>query len=201
MTRGLTDRQTQVLEFISQYLEDHSYPPTVREVAANFGFRSPRAAHDHMKALQRKGYIRTTPNRPRTLEVLKPLRAKGIPLLGRIAAGEPILAIEEAEQRVDLDPAFFGSGSFFALKVNGDSMIEDHIAEGDLVILRSQQEAEQGQVVAVLMGEDVTLKHFHRSGDVIELRPANQTMEPIRVGPEDGPLNILGTMVGLVRKT
>ncbi len=200
MTLGLTNRQAQVLEFIKDFLAAHGYPPTVREVAAHFGFKSPRAAHDHMKALQRKGYIRSAPKQPRALEVLHPAAAQGIPVLGRIAAGEPILAVAEAEEVLDLDPSFFGAGEFFALKVQGDSMIEDHISEGDLVILRSQQEAQQGQVVAVLWGEEVTLKRFHRQGDTVELRPANQAMEPIRVRPDDEPLNILGTMVGLVRK-
>ena len=201
MTRGLTPRQSQVLEFITDYLESRGYPPTVREVAAHFGFRSPRAAHDHMKALQRKGYIRSAPKQPRALEVLKTLEPKGIPVLGRIAAGQPILAVQEADEMLDLDPSFFGAGSFFALKVKGESMIEDHIAEGDLVILRSQQEAVPGQVVAVLLGEEVTLKHFHRQGDRVELRPANQSMQPIFIGPEDEPAQILGAMVGLVRRS
>ncbi len=197
MTRGLTPRQAQVLEFINQYLDEHGYPPTVREVAANFGFRSPRAAHDHMKALQRKGYLRSVPGKPRALEVLTP---KGIPLLGRIAAGEPVLAVEEADEVLGLDPAFFGSGRLFALRVQGDSMVEAHIQEGDMVILRAQQEARPGEVVAVLLNDEVTLKQFYPHQDEIELRPANQAMPSIRVRPDQAP-RILGVMKGLVRKT
>lgn len=197
MTKALTKRQTEVLEFIDQFIRDHSYPPTVREVAANFGFRSPRAAHDHMKALQKKGFIRSQPGKPRALEVLLP---KGIPVLGRIAAGPPILAVQEAEQMLGLDPGFFGQGKFFALKVRGDSMVEDHIQEGDMVIMRSQDQAEPGEVVAVLMDDEVTLKHFFPHEGGVELRPANQTMKPIKLSPDQTPA-ILGVMKGLVRKS
>lgn len=196
MTRGLTSRQAQVLEFINRYLEEHGYPPTVREVAGNFGFRSPRAAHDHMKALQRKGFLRSAPGKPRTLEVLSP---KGIPFLGRIAAGEPILAVEEADEVLGLDPGFFGSGKFFALLVRGESMIEAHIQDGDMVILRAQEQAQPGEVVAVLLDDEVTLKQFYPGKDEVELRPANATMQSIKVKPDQAP-KILGVMKGLVRK-
>jgi repressor LexA len=196
MTKGLTSRQTQVLEFINQYLEDHGYPPTVREVAGHFGFRSPRAAHDHMKALERKGHLRSKKGMPRTLEVL---RSRGIPVLGRVAAGEPMLAVEEAEESLDLDPAFFGAGSLFALRVKGESMIEAHIQEGDMVILRAQDKAEPGEVVAVMLDDEVTLKQFFPRADTVELRPANQAMESIWLSPEAAP-RILGVMRGLVRR-
>ncbi len=197
MTRGLTDRQAQVLEFINKFLSRQGYPPTVREVAAQFGFRSPRAAHDHMKALQKKGFLRAAPGLPRALNVVG--HAKHIPLLGRIAAGQPMLAVEEADEYLDLDPTFFGHGSFFALSVRGDSMVGDHIQEGDLVILRSQADAVSGEVVAVLLEDEVTLKHFHPVADGVELRAANPLVKTIKVRPEDS-LRILGVMVGLVRK-
>lgn len=197
MTKGLTERQAQVLEFITSFLNQQGYPPTVREVAARFGFRSPRAAHDHMKALQRKGYLRSVPGLPRALNVIGP--PKGIPVLGRIAAGQPMLAVEEADEFLDLDPAFFGSGRFFALSVRGDSMVGDHIQEGDLVILRSQPEAPAGEVVAVLLEDEVTLKHFHPVQDGVELRATNPAVKTIKVSPEES-LRILGVMVGLVRK-
>lgn len=197
MTHGLTERQAQVLAFIEEFQAGHGYPPTVREVAARFGFRSPRAAHDHMKALEKKGYLRSLPRLPRTLEVVG--SRKGIPVLGRIAAGSPILAVEEAEESLDLEPAFFGSGRFFALKVRGDSMVGDHIQEGDLVIMRAQEQAQPGQVVAVIMDDEVTLKHFHPAQEGVELRPSNPALEPIQVRSGE-PLRILGVMAGLVRK-
>ncbi|MCB2192944.1 MAG: transcriptional repressor LexA [Deltaproteobacteria bacterium] len=198
MTRGLTKRQAQVLEFIEEFTNTHGYPPTVREVAANFGFRSPRAAHDHMKALEKKGFMRSQAGRPRALEVLHSRR--GIPVLGKIAAGQPILAVEDAEEVLGLEAGFFGSGRFFALRVRGDSMVGDHIAEGDLVIIRSQEDARPGEVAAVLLGDEVTLKHFVPRADGLELRAANPAVQSIMVGPEDDPPRVLGVMVGLVRK-
>jgi repressor LexA len=198
MTRGLTDRQAQVLEFIQDFLADHGYPPTVREVAARFGFRSPRAAHDHMKALEKKGFMRSEPGLPRALNLLN--RPKGIPVLGRIAAGAPILAVEDADERLDLDPEFFGSGRFFALRVRGDSMIGDHIQEGDLVIIRAQDQAGPGEVAAVLIDDEVTLKRLRPLRDGVELVASNPAVRPIKVGP-DQPLRVLGVMAGLVRKS
>ncbi|MBU1155099.1 MAG: transcriptional repressor LexA [Proteobacteria bacterium] len=198
MTRGLTQRQAQVLAFIEEFTSANGYPPTVREVAANFGFRSPRAAHDHMKALEKKGFMRSRAGRPRALEILHSRR--GIPVLGRIAAGQPILAVEDAEEVLGLEPGFFGSGRFFALRVRGDSMVGDHIAEGDLVIIRAQEDARAGEVAAVLLGDEVTLKHFVPRPDGLELRAANPAVKSIMVGPEDEPPRVLGIMVGLVRK-
>jgi len=198
MAQGLTARQAQVLEFIESFRNNHGYPPTVREVAGNFGFRSPRAAHDHMKALERKGFLRSVPGRPRALEVVGSLT--GIPMLGRIAAGQPILAVEETDNVLSLDPGFFGRGKLFALTVKGDSMIEDHITEGDTVIMRSQDNADNGEVVAALVGEEVTLKRLQKMKGKVHLVPANSSMQPIEVGPDDDDLRILGVMVGLVRK-
>jgi repressor LexA len=150
-----------------------------------------------MKALQRKGYLRAVPGLPRALNVVGP--PKGIPLLGRIAAGQPLLAVEEADEYLDFEPAFFGSGRFFALSVRGDSMVGDHIQEGDLVIMRSQPDVASGEVVAVLLEDEVTLKHFHPVPGGVELRSANPAVKTIQV-PADQGLRILGVMVGLVRR-
>ncbi len=201
MTKGLTGRQREVLEFITRFKEDRGYPPTVREVAGHFGFKSPRAAHDHMKALERKGFLRSEAGRPRTLEIVGSKSVQGIPMLGRIAAGAPILAVEEADEVLGLDPAFFGSGRFFALLVRGDSMIGDHIAEGDMVILRAQETAEPGEVVACLVDDEATLKHYHPTTDGVELRSSNPAVPTIHLDDDDGPTRILGVMVGLVRKS
>ena len=202
MTRALTGRQSQVLEFIKKYQSEQGYPPTVREVAAQFGFRSPRAAHDHIKALEKKGFLRPAQGRPRALKVLKTEKEPiGIPLLGRIAAGQPLLAVEENDEVLGLEPSFFGSGRFFALRVTGESMIEDHIAEGDLVILRAQETAQPGEVVGVLLEDEVTLKHYYPHKNQVELRAANPSVESIIIKSGDESIRILGVMVGLVRKT
>lgn len=202
MTLGLTGRQTQVLDFIKKYQAEHGYPPTVREVAAQFGFRSPRAAHDHIKALEKKGFLRPAKGRPRALKILKTKeKPSGIPILGRIAAGQPLLAVEENDEVLGLEPSFFGSGRFFALRVSGESMIEDHITEGDLVILRAQDTAQTGQVVGVLLEDEVTLKHYYPHKNGVELRAANEAVKSILIQPGDESARILGVMVGLVRKT
>ena len=198
MTKGLTNRQGQVLDFIKAFQAKYGYPPTVREVAANFGFRSPRAAHDHIKALERKGFLISARGKPRALGVKTPRSA--IPVLGRIAAGEPLLAVEESEEILDLDPSFFGMGRFFALRVKGDSMIGDHIAEDDLVILRAQETAHPTEICAVLIGDEVTLKRVVSTAHGLELRASNPDVSPIVVDPSIDPPRILGVMVGLVRK-
>ena len=198
MTRGITDKQQEVLYFINKYLNQYGYPPTVREIANGFGFRSPRAAHDHLKALERKGYVRTVHGKPRALEIIKGKRGR-IPLLGVIAAGQPCLAVEEAEEFVDLDPTFFAEGNLFILRVKGESMIGDHIQEGDMVVIRPQEQAHTGQVVAVMVNDEVTLKHFHQNNDQVILRSSNPTVSPIIVD-SSSEIKILGLMVGLVRR-
>lgn len=199
MTKGLTKRQAQVLGFIEEYLTENGFPPTVREVAARFGFRSPRAAHDHIKALERKGYLRPAQGRPRALGLVHP-KGGGIPLLGRIAAGEPLLAVEESDEVLGLEPSFFGSGRFFALRVRGESMIGEHIDDGDLVIIRAQETAQKGQIVAVLLGDEVTLKYYRPGPKGVEFRAANPNVKSIFVSSDQEPPRILGIMAGLVRK-
>ena len=198
MTKGLTKRQQQVLDFLRGFQLEHGYPPTVRETAGHFGFRSPRAAHDHIKALEKKGYLRPAEGKPRAIGLTHP--ASGIPVLGRIAAGEPLLAVEEADEVLGLEPSFFGQGRFFALRVRGESMIGEHIADGDLVILRAQETAHAGEVVAVLLGDEVTLKYFFPLKNGVELRSANPEVPSIMISPEGESPRILGVMVGLVRK-
>jgi repressor LexA len=198
MTKGLTNRQGQVLDFIKAFQAKRGYPPTVREVAGHFGFRSPRAAHDHIKALERKGYLIPAHGKPRALGIKN--QRTGIPLLGRIAAGQPLLAVEESEEVLSLDPTFFGAGRFFALRVNGDSMIGDHIADGDLVILRAQETSHPTEIVAVLIDDEVTLKRLVPTPGGVELRASNPDVDPIVIDPSVEPPRVLGVMVGLVRK-
>ncbi len=130
------------------------FPPTVREVAGRFGFRSPRAAHDHIKALERKGFLKPAGGRPRALGLVRP-QGTGIPLLGKIAAGQPLLAVEEIDEVLGLEPSFFGTGRFFALKVRGESMIGEHIADGDLLFPCVQETRLPGRCGG-LIGDEVT---------------------------------------------
>jgi len=200
----LTARQQEILEFIEAYVETHGVPPSVRDIGAQFHIY-PRAAHDHLRALERKGFIKRTPFKSRSVRVAKKrrlatlVRGQAVPIVGRIAAGTPILAVENIEGGLVVDKDLFRGDEFFAVQVKGDSMIDDHILDGDYVILRKQPTAEKGDVVAVLVDEDVTLKRFYPRGQEVELRPANKRLPPLRF--KAGEVYILGKMVGLMRRT
>jgi len=199
----LTDRQQEILEFIEAYVEKHGVPPSVRDIGERFHIY-PRAAHDHLRALERKGFIKRTPLKSRSVQLAKKRRlthlipGQGVPIVGRIAAGTPILAVENIEGGLVVDKNMFKGDECFAVQVKGDSMIDDHILEGDYVILRKQATAEKGDVVAVLVDEDVTLKRFYPHGREVELRPANQRLQPLRFKADE--VQILGKMVGLLRR-
>jgi repressor LexA len=200
---NLTKRQQEILEFIETYVEEHGVPPSVREVGGRFQIY-PRAAHDHLRALERKGFIQRTPLKSRSIQVTKPrsmarsASAQTVPIVGQIAAGTPILAVENVQGELVVDKDLFKGNEFFAVRVNGDSMIEDHILDGDYAILRKQSTAEKGDVVAVLVDEAVTLKRFYPTGSGIKLQPANKRLRPMVV--QANQVRILGKMVGLLRK-
>lgn len=195
---SLTTRQREIYDFIKSKIQGRGYGPTVREIGQEFDIKSPNGVMCHLKALQKKGLIHREPNMSRAIQLLddptQPLRP-GIPLKGRIAAGQPIEAIAE-EEELDLSD-WEGVEGKFALKVTGDSMIEDHIADGDYVIIKSQENARDGQIVAVRDGEfEVTLKRLYREKNRVRLEPANREMKPIYRDSVD----IIGVLVGVVRK-
>ena len=191
--KELTSRQREVLEFVRTFSERHGVPPAVREIADRFGFTA-RAAFDHLKALERKGMLerRVTDKRASRTLVLPGSRRErrstrdGIPILGRIAAGTPILAVENREDIIPLASDWLGAQGqdVFALRVRGDSMIEAHIVDGDLVLVRRQEAATPGEIVAVLLDGEATVKRFARDGGSVVLKPEHPTMKPIVVGPE-----------------
>lgn len=196
--KPLTARQAQVLRLIAEHLRRSGYPPTVRELCARLGLASPNAVSCHLRALERKGRIRRSPQSPRAIEIVG--AATGIPMLGRIAAGEPILAVEETDHRLDVQSEFFGGGDLFALRVKGDSMVGDHIIDGDVVVVRRQDHASQGEIAAVLLDDEVTLKHVYRSEGEVELRSSNPSLPPITVEPGQAEPRLLGKVVGVIRK-
>ncbi|SHJ89896.1 repressor LexA [Desulfatibacillum alkenivorans DSM 16219] len=199
----LTEKQSLVFEFIMEYTADHGYPPTVRELCDELGFKSPNTAHFHLKGLKDKGYIQVAKGKNRGITVLKaPPGAGGkIPLVGRIAAGAPILAVENVMDTLDVDRAFFGSSDAFSVRVEGDSMIEAHIEDGDYVVIKPTATPRNGDIVAALVNDEVTLKYFHRDGSRIELRPANARYKPFCYTEEDFiDVRVLGVMAGLIRK-
>ena len=201
MRKPLTKKQDRIFEFIRKHVQDIGYPPTVREIGMNFGI-SEKGAYDHLNAIEKKGYIRRMPKKPRAIEILEfvpqklPQTAVEIPIVGRVAAGEPILASENVEGTLPVPREVVKEDTCFALRVNGKSMIEAGIFEGDIVIVRSQNYADTGDIVVALLDEEATVKRFFRDGSKIRLQPENSVMSPIIVDDAQ----ILGKVVGLFRR-
>jgi repressor LexA len=211
MVEGLTDRQRQILEFIAEAVAERGYPPSVREVCDALGLASSSTVHSHFQALQKKGYIRIDPTKPRAIEILfdpetglaaERRPAKSVPLLGRIAAGAPILAEENVEEIYPMPSDLVGDGNVFMLEVHGESMIEAGIFDGDFVVIRQQPTAHSGEIVAAMIPSEfgdaeATVKKIRHRGSAIVLEPANPTMAPFEA-PQG--TEILGRVVAVLRK-
>jgi len=196
----LTGKQQAVLAYISRYKDEWGGAPSFQEICTEFGFRSYNTVTTYLKILERKGYIRLPreKNRKRAIEVISPVetRRAELPLLGTVAAGKPIEAVEDA-RAVEVPPSMLGKGDRFVLRVSGDSMVEDGILDGDLVVVRKQRTAETGETVVALINNEATVKKYYRKGDSVELRPAHAGMESIRI--HEGDLRIEGKVVGVIR--
>jgi len=202
MLEPLTPRQQKVLDFLISHIHSMGYPPTVREIGAHLGISGPKGAKKFLDILERKGYIRRLSRSSRAIEVLHiPPVQEGfmVPVVGRIRAGSPILAVENLEGEVPVDPSLAKGKDLFFLKVEGDSMIDAHIQEGDYALIRSQPTAENGDIVAALIREEATLKKFYRQRDRVILKPANPRMKPIIITPEN-PATILGKLIAVFRR-
>jgi repressor LexA len=209
MSAALTERQLRILEVIREAVETRGYPPSVREIGEAVGLRSPSSVHSQLATLERGGYLRRDPSRPRAIEVrfdpdtelaLHPSPTRTVPLVGEIAAGAPVLAEEHVEQAYALPRELVGEGTLFMLRVRGESMIEAGVMPGDLAVVRRQQAVEQGEMCAALIEDQATVKFFRRtpSGEVF-LDPANPAFEPIPVPPE-ATSAILGKVVAVLRR-
>jgi repressor LexA len=199
MTRdSLTARQSQILDLIRGYIADEGCPPTRAEIANILGFRSPNAAEDHLRALQRKGYIEIVAGSSRGIRLVD--EDPGLPVVGRVAAGEPILAEQHIEDYQQLEPGLFRPRADYLLRVHGDSMKDAGILDNDLLAVHSTQQAENGQIVVARIDEEVTVKRFRRRGSIVRLLPENPDYEPIRIDLKDQPLVIEGLAVGVLRK-
>jgi len=198
MKGSLTERQAKVLRFIRDYLGEYGYPPTQQEIANALGIEWIRAVEKHLKALEKKGYIKKEKG-ARTIQVLHYGKGTSIPLLGTIAAGNPILAEENIERFIILDETIVPKGgTFFLLRVEGESMKDAGILPHDLVLVRSQNLAEKGEIVAFLIEDEVTIKYFFPQQERIMLKPANPEYQPIVV-KEGTQATILGKVVAVVR--
>ncbi|GGZ03382.1 transcriptional repressor LexA [Shewanella fodinae] len=200
--RPLTPRQAQILELIKNNIAETGMPPTRAEIASRLGFKSANAAEEHLKALAKKGCIEIMPGTSRGIRLPMDednIEQLGLPLIGQVAAGEPILAQEHVEQYYQVDPAMFHPSADFLLRVRGDSMKNIGILEGDLLAVHKVQDARNGQVVVARVEDDVTVKRFEKKGNIVLLHPENDDYQPIRVDLTQQPLTIEGLAVGVIR--
>jgi len=206
-TPMLTARQQEIWQFLVEYVDDHGYPPTVREIGDAVGLASPSTVHAHLANLDRAGLIRRDPTKPRAIELVGRAKAQAVraddvpvlPLVGRIAAGGPLLAEQEIEERIAV-PEPLGRNADFLLRVTGDSMVEAGILDGDIVVVRRQDDARNGEIVVALVGDDesadeATVKTFHRESGRIRLQPENSALEPLY----PAHVQILGKVTGVFR--
>ena len=200
-TIPLTDRQECLLRIIETSVTKRGYVPTLQEMASAMGITSLQGVKDHLTALERKGYLRRTPGRRRAMEIIQPITpiAGSVPILGRVAAGRPLLAVENREGALRLDNFLLGNGNHFALRVQGDSMIDAGIQEGDYAIVRQQDAANPGDIIVALLGEEVTVKRLRRKGSALFLEAANAAYEPIPLTGVSPLPRILGIVVGQYR--
>jgi repressor LexA len=199
----LTKRQQEIFEFIKRYSSRHGYPPTVRDIGKAVGLASSSTVHAHLANLEKIGLLKRDPTKPRAIELLdravgsvrNAVRPSGLPLVGQVAAGQPILAEENVEDYVQTPAICGGDDGEYLLRVRGESMKDVGIMEGDLVVVRPQETARDGEIVVALLGEEATVKTFFQEPDHVRLQPENASMEPIRTQE----VRILGKVVGLMR--
>jgi len=202
MENELSGRQKELLDFLKDFLTEKGFPPTLREMASHFGLKGPRGPQKILNILQEKGYIRKIRGGSRAIEILgfSSSNTVSIPILGRVRAGEPILAIENIEGYINLDRTLVSSGDVFLLRVQGDSMIDAHIQDGDFALVKPQSNAENGEIVVALIEDEATIKKIFMKRDLIQLEPANSTMQPIVVKKGEKKISIVGKVVGIFRK-
>jgi repressor LexA len=196
----LTARQQQILQLIQEFIDSEGMPPTRAEIADALGFRSPNAAEDHLKALERKGAIEMVPGTSRGIRLIADVKPKsGIPVVGRVAAGNPILAEEHIERHCRLDAKLFQPRAHYLLKVRGNSMRDVGIMNGDLLAVHRTTQVSSGQIVVARVGDEVTVKRYRRRGNVVRLMPENDDFEPIVVDLREQEFTIEGLAVGVIR--
>jgi repressor LexA len=202
MVKSLTKRQREVLDFIAQMIQKKGFPPTIREIGSKFKISSTNGVRAILSALTQKGYIRRRPLLSRGIELVTPgaVSFVTVPLLGRIAAGLPILAVENIEGSIAVDRSFLPGGDIFSLQVVGDSMKDSGIFNGDYVLAKMQPTAEKGDVVVAVIGEEATVKRYFPEKNRIRLQPANPVFQPIIVDRKSPQFRIAGKVIGLLRR-
>lgn len=198
--KPLTSRQEQIFDLIKEKIADTGMPPTRAEIATFFGFKSANAAEEHLKALAKKGYIEMLPGTSRGIRLTEAVvEEEGLPLIGRVAAGEPILALEHVEEHYKVDGNLFHPAADYLLRVHGESMKDIGILDGDLLAVHQTKDVNNGQVIVARVDEDVTVKRFKREGNVVYLHAENEDFSPIKVDLATQHFNIEGVAVGVIR--
>lgn len=202
MGSELTARQKELFDFLKEFFLKKGFPPTLREMASHFGLKGPRGPQKTLSILEKKGYIRKIPGESRAIEILGFSSGNiiSIPIVGRVRAGVPILAIENIEEYFNLDRSFASSKDVFLLRVQGDSMIDAHIQDGDFALVKPQSNAENGEIVVALIEDEATIKRIFTERDLIRLEPANPHMEPIVIKRGEKKVSLVGKVVGIFRK-
>lgn len=203
MTRQpLTARQNDIYEYLRGRILTDGCPPTMREIGEQFGIRSTNGVRDALVVLEKKGYIRKTPFRSRGIELTDDVRTEvvSIPILGRVAAGLPLLAVENVDGHIAVDRSFLPSGEVFSLKIEGESMRDEGIKDGDLVLVRKQKSADRGAIVVALIGDEATVKRYYPERGRVRLEPANPDFGPIIIDKNAPGFSIVGVVVGLLRR-
>jgi repressor LexA len=201
---NLTKRQQEIFDFVKRYSARYGYPPTVRDIGKAVGLTSSSTVHAHLSNLERLGLLRRDPSKPRAIELLDRavdnvksiVRPAGLPLVGQVAAGSPILAEENIEEYISVPEVAGGEDGEYILRIRGESMKNAGILEGDFVVVRTQETAKNGEIVVAMVGEEATVKRFFKETDHIRLQPENEAMEPIR----SKDVRVLGRVVGVFRK-
>jgi repressor LexA len=226
MKEELTMNQKKVLHFLRDFAGRKGFPPTLREIAFQFGLKGPKAPQKTLRILEKKGYLRRVPGGSRAVEILKNLdgdarrgrsspesiegpsmaglpygaQVVSVPILGKVRAGEPILALENIEGYITFDRNLVNSEDVFLLRVQGDSMIEAHIQDGDFALVRPQPDADNGEIVVALIDDEATVKRIFKTRDLIRLEPANPRIEPIVVKKKEKRITLVGKVIGIFRK-
>jgi repressor LexA len=198
---NLTKRQREIFDYVKSYGEEHGYPPTVRDIGKAIGLTSSSTVHAHLANLEKLGVLRRDPTKPRAIEVLvekakAAVAPAGLPIVGQVAAGQPVLAEENIEEYVPVPQIAGGDEGEFVLRVKGDSMVGAGIFEGDYVVVRPQETASDGEIVVALVEDEATVKRFFKEDDHVRLQPENDTLDPIR----SRDVQLLGRVVGVCRR-
>jgi len=202
MAQTLTTKQQRVLRFLETFIDQHGYPPTTREISGQLELAGPNSAKKYLDILERKGLIKKTARSSRAIEIIDresvPATGRQVPVIGCIQAGSPLLAVENIERHINIDPSIARTDGMFFLRVQGDSMIEAHIKPGDLALIHPQKQLEQGDVAVVRVGDEATLKYFFKEENRIRLQPANNSYDPIYLYENDD-VEVIGKVAGILR--